>query len=160
MKNKNLKVLFSDIDGTLTDGRLYYGPGGEALKVFHVKDGAGIKNWMARGFDFGVISARSSGIIAVRMKELGVEHVITGAGDKKSILEKWLKDHNYTFENLAYIGDDINDVCILEIAGFSAAPADAVAEALAIVDYRCQTPGGLGAVRELVDFLLDGASGS
>jgi 3-deoxy-D-manno-octulosonate 8-phosphate phosphatase (KDO 8-P phosphatase) len=160
MIDKPIKVLFSDIDGTLTDGRLYYGPNGEALKVFHVKDGAGIKNWMSKKYDFGVISARSSEIISVRMKELNVSHVITGAVDKKSTMENWLKLHGYDWKDLGYIGDDTNDLPIIELAGFTAAPADAVSTVLQAVDYRCQTPGGKGALREFIDFLLDNAPAS
>ncbi|MDH4262959.1 MAG: HAD-IIIA family hydrolase [Spirochaetia bacterium] len=155
MMNKTLKVLFSDIDGTLTDGRLYYGINGEVMKTFHVKDGAGIKNWMSKGFEFGVISARSSEIISVRMKELNVTEIITGAGNKESILEDWLKLHGYTWENLCYIGDDINDLPVIKRAGFSAAPADAISVVLQAVNFCCETPGGMGAVREFIDFLLD-----
>lgn len=155
MPKQSIKVIFSDVDGTLTDGQLYYSLAGETMKTFNVKDGSGIKNWLANGFEFGVISARSSEIVSVRMKELDVQHVIMGAKDKKNILENWLASRGYSWENLAYIGDDSNDLPVIKLAGFSAAPADAVKEILDSVDYRCQTPGGRGAVREFIDFLLD-----
>ena len=155
MNHKQLKVLFSDVDGTLTDGNLLYGLQGEVLKIFHVKDGVGIKSWMNHGYDFGIISARSSEIVQTRMKELNVSHVLLGAENKEHIMNQWLRDHNYTWKNLAYIGDDVNDLPVLKLAGFSAAPADAITEVLQIVNYPCSTPGGKGAVREIIDFLLD-----
>lgn len=150
-----IKVIFSDIDGTLTDGRLYYGPDGEALKVFHVKDGLAIKRWMKSGGRFGVISARSSEINHIRMKELGVSEVILGTEEKQVLLDKWLQENGFSWENLGYIGDDLNDLPVLERAGFSAAPADAAPEVLEVANYCCRASGGQGAFREWVDFLLD-----
>lgn len=150
-----IKVLFSDVDGTLTDGQLFYNEQGEALKVFHVKDGAGIKRWISAGFEFGIISARSSKIISTRMQELGVKHIITGVEDKKSSLDTWLRNHHLTWENLAYIGDDINDSAVLSRSAISAAPADAVNSIALQVKYLCKNSGGRGALREFIDFLLD-----
>ncbi len=151
---QKIEVLFSDIDGTLTDGRLYYGKNGEELKVFHVKDGEGIKRWMNHGLIFGVTSARQSKIIEVRMKELGVEHVALNRGDKVSFLEEWLSANGQSWESLAYIGDDLNDMPVIEKCGLSAAPHDAANEVLNAVDYRCHRNGGTGAVREWIDYLL------
>jgi 3-deoxy-D-manno-octulosonate 8-phosphate phosphatase (KDO 8-P phosphatase) len=152
---EKIKVLFSDIDGTLTDGRLYYGEQGEVLKVFNVKDGAGIKQWISAGFEFGVISARSSKIISVRMNELGVKHIITGVEDKKFALDTWLKQNNFTWENLAYIGDDLNDLAVLTCSGISAAPLNAVRSVFNQAQYQCVNAGGAAALREFIDFLLD-----
>ena len=150
-----IKVIFSDIDGTLTDGRLYYGPGGEALKVFHVKDGLAIKRWMNSGRRFGVISARSSEINRVRMRELGVEDIILGSEEKQVLLDEWLKREGYSWEELGYIGDDLNDLPVIRRAGASAAPFDAAKEVVEAVGFHCISPGGQGAFREWVDFLLD-----
>lgn len=150
-----IKVIFSDIDGTLTDGQLYYGPDGESIKVYNVKDGAGIKLWMAKGLEFGVITARSSAINAVRMGELGVKHVIIGAEDKSAILENWLSEHSLLWKNIAYIGDDINDIGVIEKAAISAAPADAHPKVVKKVAYCCKKGGGKGALREFIDFLLE-----
>ncbi|MDH4201177.1 MAG: hypothetical protein OEV66_12505 [Spirochaetia bacterium] len=150
-----IKVLFSDIDGTMTDGQLYYGEHGEALKVFNVKDGAGIKRWISAGNEFGVISARSSQIIITRMNELGVKHVITGAADKNLAMNLWLSENQYSWENLAYIGDDMNDLMVISKAAVSAAPSDAAALIISSVQYHCMNSGGRGALREFIDFLLD-----
>ena len=155
-----IKVIFSDVDGTLTDGRLHYNINGEVIKSFHVKDGAGIKNWMLTGNEFGVISARSSEIVSIRMKELNVTHVIMEADDKKTILGDWLRGRDYSWENLGYIGDDINDLAVIKAAGFSAAPADATEIVRQSVQYCCKSCGGMGAVREFIDFLLDGTPAS
>jgi 3-deoxy-D-manno-octulosonate 8-phosphate phosphatase (KDO 8-P phosphatase) len=154
-QNLPIKALFSDIDGTLTDGQLYYDAKGESIKVFNVKDGAAIKYWMGKGLYFGVISARSSEIINTRMKELGVTDIFTGSKDKHKALEEWLESKNLSWENLAYIGDDKNDISAMQSAIVSAAPADADSEVLQLVEYRCTLPGGRGAVREFIDFLLD-----
>lgn len=156
MIDQPIKVLFSDVDGTLTDGSLHYGLQGEIIKTFHVRDGAGIKNWTKHSLEFGIISARSSDIVQIRMKELSVKHVLMGAENKEDVLNTWLDKHNYTWENLAYIGDDLNDLPVIQLAGFSAAPADACTVVLQNVKYRCSNRGGKGAVREFIDFLLDG----
>jgi len=150
-----IKVIFSDVDGTLTDGRLYYTEAGETMKVFHVKDGHGIKAWQAKKNTFGVITARNSPVITTRMKELGVENILTGSKDKRTEIENWLKTAGLEWKHLAYIGDDLNDLPLLEAAGFSAAPSDAALDILEKVDYVCDSEGGHGAVREFIDFLLE-----
>jgi len=151
MNYQNIEVIFSDVDGTLTDGRLYYSENGETLKVFHVKDGHGIKSWQKTGKKFCVITARSSNIVLKRMKELGVTEVKMGSTDKVADISEWLEKNGYSWDQVAYIGDDINDLGPMKKACFAAAPADAVSEVQKSVEYICKTSGGLGCVREMID---------
>ncbi|MDH5721447.1 MAG: HAD-IIIA family hydrolase [Spirochaetia bacterium] len=154
MKFEDIKVLFSDIDGTLTDGRLYYSADGEALKVFHVKDGMGIKNWQKRGFIFGLLSARKSRAVIKRAEDLGIEHLGLGIENKIEWMQNWLKENNLQWENIAYIGDDLNDLEIMKNSAFSAAPFDAVEEVKNRANFVAKESGGLGAVREVIDYML------
>ena len=149
-----IKVLFSDVDGTLTDGRLYYSQDGETMKVFHVHDGYGIKHWVSLGNAFGVISARDSKPLRSRLKELGIDTFALKIDNKLAWMENWLAENNYEWKNLAYIGDDITDLPLLKKCGFSAAPNDAVNEVRESVHYLCHQRGGNGAVRELIERLL------
>jgi len=156
-KNSNttdIKVLFTDVDGTLTDGRLYYTEAGETMKVFHVKDGQGINLWKKAGKKIVVISGRSSNIINTRMQESSVEDIILNCNDKVKTIEQWLSKNSISWSESAYIGDDINDLDAMQKAKLCAAPADAVEEVYSGADYKCKTKGGLGAVREFIDYLL------
>jgi len=154
--NYDIKVLFSDIDGTLTDGSLFYSSIGETIKVFHVKDGHGIKEWMKAGNIFGVISARGARATEIRMEELKVKNCFLNIPDKKKFLDQWLIDNKLEWSNLAYIGDDLNDMEVLKEAAISAIPADASDSIIKEnIDYVCRNNGGKGAVREFIDFLLD-----
>ena len=149
-----IKALFTDVDGTLTDGRLYYGDDGEALKVFNVHDGKGMRLWVESGRLLGVISAKDGAPLRTRLKELAVEHFALKVEDKIGWMEKWLQEQGLQWEQLAYIGDDLNDLPLLQKAGFSACPADAVPAIREVVDFVCSKAGGQGAVRELVEKLL------
>lgn len=155
---KTIKILFSDIDGTLTDGSLYYGElsGGEtmAFTSFHVKDGMGIVQWKKLGNIFGVLSGRENDSVRRRLNDLQIEHVGLKIADKKTWLNDWLQEHNYDWSQVAFIGDDINDVEVMQHVGHCACPADAVEEAKQAAKYICKRDGGQGAVREYIDFLL------
>ena len=153
---KNIKVLFTDVDGTLTDGRLYYTESGETTKVFHVKDGQGIKTWMRAGKKLVVISGRSSPIINTRMQEMSVNNndIILKCDDKIKAIEQWMSKNSLSWDQAAYIGDDVNDLDAMVKAQICAAPADAIAEVYNAAAYKCKTNGGLGAVREFIDYLL------
>ncbi|MDH5717476.1 MAG: HAD-IIIA family hydrolase [Spirochaetia bacterium] len=155
MKNKDIQVLFSDIDGTLTDGRIYYSSEGESLKVFNVKDGMGITLWQKEGKIFGVLSARESGSVLSRINDLSIKHAGLGIKNKTEWMDYWLKENNFTWDNLAYIGDDINDIELMKKCKFSACPSDAAAEVKKIVHYEAKSAGGMGAVREIIELLLN-----
>lgn len=149
-----IAVLAMDVDGVLTDGGLYYGPDGEVFKRFDVKDGHGLVMLRHLGIKTAIITARSSKIVQTRFGELGVGPILQGARDKSAGLDQLLQIVEVQPEQVAYIGDDINDLPVLERVGLSACPADARPEVVRAVHYVCKAPGGRGAVRELVELIL------
>ena len=150
-----IRLLILDVDGTLTDGRLYYGPRGEALKVFHVRDGAGIKQLDRAGIRVAVISGRSSKMVSVRCRELGIEHVVQGAEDKVAAFQKLRKKLQMAVSESACVGDDTPDVPLMKAVKLAFAVADAHDDALRAAHVVTSRPGGQGAVREVCDYLLD-----
>ena len=152
---RRVRLLVLDVDGVLTDGRLYYGARGESLKVFNVKDGHGIKQVLAAGISIAIISGRKSPIVARRARELGIRHVSQGVGDKFAALTKLAKARNVPLEHCACVGDDTPDVPMLHAAGLAIAVADAHADARAAADLLTTRAGGQGAVREVCDWLVD-----
>ncbi|MGH8260721.1 MAG: KdsC family phosphatase [Steroidobacteraceae bacterium] len=151
---KPIRLLVLDVDGVLTDGRLYYGPRGEQLKCFHVRDGHGIKALRAAGIDVAVITGRRSGAVARRCRELGIAHVVQGADDKLAAFRRLLAELSLTPAECACIGDDVPDVPLLRAAGDSYAVADAHPAARAAADRATRASGGQGAVREVCDRLI------
>lgn len=151
---KKVELLVLDVDGVLTDGGLYYGPDGEALKRFDVKDGHGIVLCRDTGLPAAILTARTSLAVEVRSKELRIPFVLQGQRDKKAGLEKLLELSGLSAERLAYMGDDVNDLPVLSRVGFAAAPADARQEVKDLAHYVCENRGGHGAVRELCELLL------
>jgi len=150
-----VRMLVLDVDGVLTDGRLYYGARGEALKVFNVKDGHGIKQVAAAGITVAIISGRKSAIVTRRARELGIRHVNQGIGDKLAALTRLAKSRSIPLEHCACVGDDTPDAPMLGAAGLAIAVADAHRDALAVADLVTTRAGGRGAVREVCDWLLD-----
>ena len=149
-----LELLVLDVDGVLTDGRLWFGPEGEALKAFHVRDGHGIKQLRDAGVEVAVISGRSSPAVDARMRELGVRHVIQGAGDKHAALAALLDSLGIAAENAACLVDDLPDLPMMRAVGLPAAVADAHPDVLAAAGHVTRLAGGHGAVREFCDWLL------
>jgi 3-deoxy-D-manno-octulosonate 8-phosphate phosphatase (KDO 8-P phosphatase) len=150
-----IRLLVLDVDGTMTDGRLYFGPRGEAMKVFHVRDGLGIKRVDAAGIQVAVISGRTSKMVSVRCRELGVEHVIQGAQDKVAAFEKLRKRLKVEASESACVGDDVVDVPLMKVVKLAFAVADAHGDAIRAAHVVTSLPGGQGAVREVCDYLLD-----
>lgn len=150
-----IELLLMDCDGVLTDGRLYFSEKGEAMKVFHVRDGQGLALWHAAGFRSGVISGRDSGdIIRARASELGIHFVRAGSRDKVRDLEEILAEAGLEANQAAFIGDDVGDVAAMARAGFAVAVADASDETKAAAAYVTMARGGEGAVREVIELLL------
>jgi len=150
-----VRLLLMDCDGVLTDGRLYYSASGEAMKVFHVRDGQGIVDWHNAGFRSGIISGRDAGeIVRGRASELGIHHVLLASKDKVADFKKINSLENIDANETAFIGDDLGDVELMKIVGFPVAVADAADSTKAVAKYVTKTKGGLGAVRELIDLLL------
>ena len=147
-----IKMLVMDVDGTLTDGHIYVGAEGEMMKAFHVQDGYAIAQILPRmGITPVIITGRSSRIVEKRAAELKIAHLHQGIGDKLSKLQEVAQELGATAEEIAYIGDDVNDLSCILWCGCTACPADAVPEVLTKVDYVCKRDGGRGAVREFID---------
>lgn len=152
---RRVKLLLLDCDGVLTDGRLYYGPEGEVLKVFHVRDGQGLVNWHSSGFRSGIISGRNSPSVKVRARELGIEFVFQGRKEKVSALRDLVSISGVENDEIAYVGDDSPDADVFPFVGFAAAVADAHPSARDKAHFVTKANGGFGAVREVIDLLLD-----
>jgi 3-deoxy-D-manno-octulosonate 8-phosphate phosphatase (KDO 8-P phosphatase) len=152
----DIRLLVLDVDGVLTDGRLYYTPRGEQMKCFHVRDGAGIKQLLQAGLQIAVISGRKSKAVDKRLGELGVTWIRQGIEDKLAALHELLDILNLTPQAVASIGDDSADLPIFEVARLAVAPADAHNSVKSKAHFITQAAGGQGAVRELCDLILEG----
>lgn len=149
----NIKLLVMDVDGTLTDGKIYMSANGELMKAFNIKDGYAIAHLEDKQIVPVIITGRSSEILVRRCRELGIVELYQGIEDKTAKLLSICKKFQVEASNVAYIGDDLNDLECMKICGYSAAPADAAKEVLASVDYICKHRGGEGAVREFIEQL-------
>jgi 3-deoxy-D-manno-octulosonate 8-phosphate phosphatase (KDO 8-P phosphatase) len=155
----NIQLLILDVDGVLTDGRLYFSAKGEALKVFHVRDGHGIKLLMAAGVQVAAFSGRRSAAAATRLRELRVPTIVQGCGDKLLALNKLTKRLKVDPLHCACIVDDTADLALMSAVGMAAAVADAHPIVLSAAHWVARSPGGLGAVRELCDAILRARAG-
>ncbi|MCS7277761.1 MAG: HAD hydrolase family protein [Aquificaceae bacterium] len=149
-----VKILLLDVDGVLTDGRLYYTSQGEEIKVFNVKDGLGIKLAQRANIRIGVISGRKSLALINRLEELGIEEIHLGLNNKLPILEEILGRLSLRYENVAFLGDDYVDLPVLRRVGFPMVVADSPEELKRHAIYVTKAKGGEGAVREAIEFLL------
>jgi YrbI family 3-deoxy-D-manno-octulosonate 8-phosphate phosphatase len=153
--DNRIKLLMMDCDGVLTDGRLYFSPRGEEMKVFDVRDGQGIVSWHRAGFRSGIISGRgASEIINKRAEELGIEFVRTSSPDKIRDLNKIVETIGLSLDEVAFVGDDVGDIEVMKRVGFAVAVADAAEETKSVAAYVTRANGGRGAVREVIDMLL------
>jgi 3-deoxy-D-manno-octulosonate 8-phosphate phosphatase (KDO 8-P phosphatase) len=151
---KRIELVVLDVDGVLTDGGLYYGPKGEAMKRFDVRDGHGIVLGRIVGLRTAILTARRSEMVKVRARELQIDPVIQGDKDKRRGLEKLLRAAGVSPEHAAYMGDDVNDLGPLEVVGLAACPADAASEVERLCQFVASAAGGAGAVRELYEFII------
>jgi 3-deoxy-D-manno-octulosonate 8-phosphate phosphatase (KDO 8-P phosphatase) len=150
-----VKLLALDVDGVLTDGGLYYTDSGEEFKKFNVKDGLGLKLLMQAGIDIAIITASTSTSVIHRAKKLGINHTFIGVENKLNVLENLCHKLNITLEQVAYIGDDLNDIPVLQAVGCPLTVADAMSINKSSVIYVTELAGGKGAVREICDRLLN-----
>lgn len=157
MKNFNLskiKMLVMDVDGTLTDGKIYYGNTGEVFKAFNVKDGFGIISLEKYGIIPVIITGRESEIVTRRGKELNIKEIHQNVEDKLKTLGLLLKKYGFSADEIAYIGDDLNDLSAMKFCGFSACPRDGIKDLTENVDYISTLNGGSGAIREIIDLII------
>jgi 3-deoxy-D-manno-octulosonate 8-phosphate phosphatase (KDO 8-P phosphatase) len=151
---RRVRLMVFDVDGVLTDGRLWYGPQGEQLKVFHSLDGHGVKLLLLGGIAAGMLSGRNSPAVALRAAELGVAHVLQGVENKRPAFDALLARLGLEPREAGYMGDDLPDLPVLAHCGFACAPREACAEVLRGAHYVASAPAGGGAAREVCDFLL------
>ena len=149
-----IKLVLLDVDGTLTDGGIYRGNNGEELKRFNVKDGYAIVNAQKLGIEFGIITGRKSELVEIRAKELKIKYLYQGISEKTVILEEIMKKDGLSKEEIAYMGDDLNDLLIMKQVRLSGTPKDAVDEVIQVADFVSKKNGGSGAVREFIEHIL------
>ena len=150
----SIELIVLDVDGTMTDSRITYSENGDEIKSFNVKDGLAIASWRKLGKQVAIITGRSSKIVERRAKELRIEHFYQGIHNKKEVLESLLKKLELTMDNVAAIGDDLNDLQMLKAAEISFVPRDASAYVDKIATVILSKKGGNGAVREMIEYLI------
>ncbi len=151
---KKVKLFFSDVDGTLTDGFTYYSKEGETLKRFNHKDGTGVHLLRLMRIGFGIITTENSPIARARAAKLKADFCFIAVEDKLEFIRGFLKKKNMVFSDIAFIGDDINDIPLIQNAGLSFAVGDASPRVKKIADYVCKKNGGFGGFREAVEIFL------
>ncbi len=152
---RKIKLLLMDCDGVMTDGRLYFSERGEELKVFHVRDGQGLVIWHKAGFRSGIISGRDSKIVELRAKQLGIEFIWQGRKEKISAFHEIVAAAGVLPEEIAFIGDDTPDAEVFPFVGLAVAVSDAHDAVKAVAHYVTRVDGGRGAIREMIDLLLE-----
>lgn len=151
---REIKLFATDVDGVLTDAGMYYSESGDEWKKFNTRDGMGIKLLQRAGLITAIVTQERTRLVARRAEKLAIPELHQGAMDKVSVIRDMAARHGLSLQQVAYIGDDVNDIEALQAVGLSAAPADALPQVVKIVDYLCRAKGGEGAVRELTDMIL------
>jgi 3-deoxy-D-manno-octulosonate 8-phosphate phosphatase (KDO 8-P phosphatase) len=154
-KAQKIKLLITDCDGVLTDAGVYYSDKGEELKKFNLRDGMGVERLRKlAGIDTGIMTGENSPIVTRRAEKLQITHLYLGIKNKKERLQEVLAAHNLQSEEIAYIGDDLNDYDVICEAGLTASPSDGNSLIKERVDYICSLPGGAGAFREFAELII------
>ena len=151
---QKIKLLALDVDGVLTDGTIYISPAGEVFKGFNAKDGMGISCALRNNLQIAVITGRQSPIVERRCEELGIKLFMQGVKDKRLALQQMAQELGLTREEIAYMGDDLNDIPAFKASGLNFVPADGSIEVLAVADIITKAKGGCGAVREAITMIL------
>ncbi len=149
-----IKLVAFDVDGVLTDGSLTFDENGHEYKTFNAKDGQGIVNLNNAGIITAIITARKNGTVEHRAKNLNIKELHQGCKNKIATLDEIMNKYNISFDEIAYMGDDLPDICILEKVSLKGCPADAVDEVKAAANFISSKNGGRGAVREFCDYIL------
>jgi YrbI family 3-deoxy-D-manno-octulosonate 8-phosphate phosphatase len=151
---KGIRLFATDVDGVLTDAGMYYSESGDEWKKFNTRDGMGIKLLQKAGLITAIVTQERTRLVARRAEKLAIPELHQGVMDKLSVIQDMATRHGISLQQVAYIGDDVNDIEALQAVGFSAAPADGIPQVLKIVGYVCREKGGEGAVRELAEMIL------
>ena len=153
-KCKKIKMVLSDVDGVLTDGGMYYTDKGDIMKKFHVRDGMGVTLLRKKQIQTILITKEKTKIVKEWAKRMKIEKLYDGVLDKKKISALICKKYQLSLNEIAYIGDDVNDIELLKIVGLSAVPNDAIMKAKKVSHYVCKSSGGKAAFREFADLIL------
>lgn len=151
---KNIKLVLLDVDGVLTDGRLYYGNSGEELKAFDIQDGLGIKLLQKGGVKVGIITGRRSALLQRRAEELAISPLVQGREDKWLALNEMMVDLSVSLEEIAFVGDDLPDLAVIKRVGLGITPANGSHIVASQADWQTKNSGGDGAVREVAELVL------
>ncbi len=157
---RNIRLFATDVDGVLTDAGMYYSESGDEWKKFNTRDGMGIKLLQKAGLTTAIVTQERTRLVARRAKRLSMPELHQGIMDKLSVIRDMATRHGVSLRQVAYIGDDVNDLEALKAVGLSAAPADGLPQVLQIVDYVCEKRGGEGAVREIAELILQSRIGT
>lgn len=155
---EKIKLIAFDVDGTLTPGTLAIGPDGEEWKLFHVKDGLAISLAHRMGYRTGLITGRASQAVLHRSRELHMDFVLMSAKDKVAAMKGKLEEYGLSWDEIAYMGDDLNDLPLLKRSAFGGTPADGAAEVRASADFIAKAGGGRGAAREFIEVIMKAQS--
>jgi len=154
-KAEKIKLLLTDVDGVLTDNGVYYSEAGEVMKRFSIRDGMGVERLRKLcGIETGIVTGETSGSVVKRAEKLNITELHLGIKDKGGLLAVILERSGLQPEEIAFIGDDVNDISIIQLAGLSACPANAMPQVAAMVDVHCTQKGGEGAFREFAEWLI------
>jgi len=153
-KINKIKLILTDVDGVLTDAGMYYTESGDEFKKFNTRDGMGVKLLKEKGFMVGIVTTENSSIVDRRAKKLNIDMVYKGVEDKRKVFKEIMKQYNLMENEIAYIGEDINDLDIVKLSGFSATVSDGMDIVKKNVDYICKKKGGEGAFREFAELFL------
>ncbi|MCP9450750.1 MAG: HAD hydrolase family protein [Nitrospira sp.] len=152
---RRIRLFATDVDGVLTDAGMYYSESGDEWKKFNTRDGMGIKLLQKAGLITAIVTQERTRLVARRAEKLAIPEVHQGIMDKLSVIRDMASRYGLGLDQVAYIGDDVNDLEALKAVGFSASPADGMPQVLQAVDYVCRKKGGEGAVREVVEMILE-----
>jgi len=150
-----IALVVADVDGVLTDGGVYYGAEGEVMKRFNIRDGMGVERLRAAGVPTAIITGEASPSVDRRAAKLSIDILYLSCKDKAAALREIIEKQGVSANQVAYIGDDVNDLEAMKLAGLAACPADAVREVREIAHYICAAPGGHGAFRELAEQIIE-----
>jgi 3-deoxy-D-manno-octulosonate 8-phosphate phosphatase (KDO 8-P phosphatase) len=155
---RQIRLFATDVDGVLTDAGMYYSESGDEWKKFNTRDGMGIKLLQKAGVLTAIVTQERTRLVARRAEKLAIPELHQGVMDKLSVIREMATRHGISLRQVAYIGDDVNDIEALKAVGLSASPADGLPQVLEVVDYVCRLKGGEGAVRELAEMILQSRS--
>ena len=155
IKLKKIKIVISDVDGVLTDGGMYYNDKGEYMKKFNTRDSMGMELLLQNEIKTIFMTRENSQIVKERAKKIQIVDLYSNVQEKEKMIPEISKKYNVTRDEIAYIGDDINDLEIMKIVGFSASPNDGTNIVKKIADYTCEKAGGKGAFREVAELIIN-----